>query len=623
MSKKENRNMKRSVQTSMALLIIATLGSALDGNAAPVAEPTGELAGTIVDLDGRPVHAGRVWIEGRNNRGKPIATAAIQSDGRFRMGPIGGECHAALLVESPGYGREYREEISIFPGASNEVRIVLAPGRTVRGRVLGIDRRQAAHLPITAQLFRYEMGNTFNTFGPDVIVKTDSMGNFVLADVPPCALVFEARMPAAALVGQQADILPGVGAQNLAALRIIPDVPIAGSICDESGAMLPNVIVDSDFSGDRTATTDAKGRFVLRGFQADLVPFVRLRITYPGYAYYQSGLIGESRVPVKVTLKRERWISGRLVDAKSGESVAIKSVILCTFERRANGEVVRGGCRLIRFEQPEKGHFRVPYTQPDNFHITVTAQGYADGEALVNSPQAYKDVEGIVIKAQRQGSAGPDVLPVQTITVMLTRDGRPVTAAWISLWGEYKERNLPNASMRRGRTVAAGGYISQAVVPSSSGPYSLTIPHQGRWYVVVEEPNHAPTIRGPLEIRLNETLKLDVPLGSGGTIRGQVRGIPADSAGSWWVVAFDRTVWKAETRIAKDGTFCLDRLPQGEYGLKVGHDGFHDKDAPRRQSWADRLPEDVWKTTADPWHGATIVKLTGERQVDDVVLNRP
>ncbi|HEV3302860.1 MAG TPA: carboxypeptidase-like regulatory domain-containing protein [Planctomycetaceae bacterium] len=612
--------MRLGFEAAVVFLVVANLGPALGGSDQPVAQPTGILAGRIVSLDGRPIRAGRVWIEGRKNRGKAITTAEIQSDGRFRVGPVAAECHAVLLVEASGYAREYREEVSIFPSATNEVQIVLAPGRTVSGRLLLADGRPASHQTVTAQLFRYEMGNTLNNFGPDRIAKTDEAGSFSLANVPPCELMIEARLPETALVTKETAILPGAGVQTLPALQLVPDVPISGSVCDQNGAMMPNVKVDSDFAGDRNATTDAAGRFVLRGFQADLVPFVHLRIAHPGYAY-ENVPVGKNGKPIQVVLKRERALSGKLVDAQTGEPVQIKSVILCTFERRANGEVVRGGCRLIRFEQPQKGHFRVPYDVPANFHITITAEGYVDAEALVDSPRAYQNVEGIVVKARRQRTDSPDVLPVQTIAGTLTRGGQPVPVAWVTLWGMYKERNTPNASVLRGRTVPAGGYISQSVV-SSSGSYSVSAPHQGRWYVVVEEPNHAPTIRG-LEVRLNQTLKLDIPLDDGGKISGRVRGVPTDSAGDWRVVAFDRTVWKAATRIGVDGTFCVDRLPPGEYGLKVGHDGFHDTDVPRRNSWAEKFPDDVWKTTTNAWRGATIVNLANNRQVNDVMLDLP
>jgi hypothetical protein len=614
--------MRVKVWALVAFLFVGNLGPALGGSDQPVRQPTGVVAGTIVDFDGRPIRAGRVWIEAKKSRGKVIATAEIQSSGQFRIGPVAAECHAVLLVEAPGYAREYREGVSIFPGATNEMQIALAPGRPVTGRVLLPDGRPAAQQDITARYFRYEMGNTLNTFGPDRIAKTDKAGSFSLANVPPCELMIEARLPETALVTKRTAIQSGVSLQTLPPLQVVPDVPIRGSICDLDGTMLAHVKVDSDFAGDRSAMTDASGQFVLRGFQADLVPFVKLRIAHPGYAYV-SVPVGKHGEPIKIALKRMRSLSGRLIDAQTGAPVEIKSVILCTFERRANGEVVRGGCRLIRFDQPEKGHFRVPYDVPQNFHVTITAEGYVDAETLVDAPRAYQNVEAIVVKARRQRTDSPDVLPVQTITGTLTRGGRPVTVAWITAWGPYKERNAPNASILRGRTVPAGGYVSRAVMPTTSGAYLLNVPHQGHWYVLVEEPNRAPTIRGPLEMSLNETLKLDIPLGDGAKISGRVRGIPADSAGNWWVVAFDRTIWKAATRIGVDGTFCLDRLPPGEYGLKVGHDGFHDADVPRRSSWADKFPEDVWNTTANAWHAATLVTLAKNREVNDVVLELP
>jgi len=306
------------------------------------------------------------------------------------------------------------------------------------------------------------------------------------------------------------------------------------------------------------------------------------------------------------------------VDAETGAPVAIKTLILCWFTRLKNGEIDRGNCRPVPFEQPEKGHFRVAYNAPDDIHITVRTPGYDDAEANLDARKRYEDIEGVVMKARRNGSKMPaDAIPFAKIAGTLTREGRPVTSAWVSAVKKRAERNLPYVVIERGRTVRAEQFPSPSVVASSAGTYSLELRNQNSWYVLIEEPNHAPTIRGPFEMKLNQTLNLDVRLADGGAISGRVRGISADSTGQWWVVAFDRTVWTAEARIAKDGTFRLDRLPAGEFGVKVGHDAYHDADNPDHPTAADL------KTQANPWHGATLVQIRPGQTVTNVLLDAP
>jgi hypothetical protein len=580
------------------------------------AEPTGELAGVVVDLDGHPIPKARVWLESRPP--KTIASAETSPDGRFRIGPIAPIFRECLLVDAPGFSREHRENISIFPNAVNEVRIVVAPGRTVQGRILKIDGQPAAQVPVTYHVWRIVTGRYLSEdLGPEGRVTTDARGEFRVDHVPPCRFLLDVRLPETAIGWLREEIQPGSGVQRLRTLRLAPDVPIIGIVHDSQGKPLAKIPVDTNFANSPTAITDAAGRFVLRGFKADLVPQVSVVISTPGFAY-KVVPVGEHSSPVDVALAPQRWISGRVVDVETGAPVAIKTFILCWFTRQANGEIDRGNCRPVPFEQPEKGQFRVAYHGPNDIHITVKAQGYDDAEANLDSRKKYEDIEGIVIKARRNGATAPaDAIPVAKITGRLTCAGRPVTSAWVSGVKKRAERKMPYVDIQRGRTVRAEWRPSHSVVASSTGDFLLELRNQDSWYVVVEEPNHAPTIQGPFEMKLNQTRNVDIDLPAGGAISGRVRGVPSDSAGQWWVVAFDRAVWRAETRIAKDGTFRLDRLPAGEFGLKVGHDAYHEADNP------DHPTEEDVKNFAEPWHGSSLVRVRPGQTVTKVLLDAP
>ncbi len=294
--------------------------------------------------------------------------------------------------------------------------------------------------------------------------------------------------------------------------------------------------------------------------------------------------VGDQPSHVEITLVPQRWVTGRVVDADNGKPVAIKTFILCWFDRRADGTINRGNCRPVPFEQAKSGEFRVAYRAAESAPHRA-APGYDDAEANLDERKDYEDITGVVIKARRNGSSAPaDAIPVAKIQGRLTRDGRPVTSAWVGGVRVRSERKLPYVDIQRGRTVRTEWNPFSFATAGSSGNYSLELRNDDRWYVVVEESNQAPTIRGPFEMKMGQTRKLDIELEPGGSISGKVRGIPADAAGQWWVVAFDRGVWRSETRINKDGSFRLDRLPAGEYGLKVGHDGFHDADNPEHPS---------------------------------------
>jgi Carboxypeptidase regulatory-like domain len=579
-------------------------------------EPKGELAGVVVDLNGRPVANAKVWLETRPPAN--IASTTTSVDGRFHLGPIPAVFRRTLLVDAPGFGREHRDNVSVFPGAVHELRVSVAPGRTVEGRVLQADGRPAAGVAVTCGICRIVTGRyLYQDFGPEVPLTTDAQGRFRVENVPPCRFTVAVVAPGMALGWRRADVLPGAGVQTLRTIKLEADVPIRGVVHDAQGKPLAKVPVTTNFANSETTVTDAAGRFVLRRFEARLLPQVDVVISTPRFAYKRVP-VGNQASHVDITLVPQRWITGRVVDADTGAPVAIKTFILCWFDRRADGTINRGNCSPVPFEQAKSGEFRVAYRGPQNLHLTVRAPGYDDAEANLDERKDYEEITGVVIKARRNGSSAPaDAIPVAKIQGRLTRDGRPVTSAWVGGVRVRSERKLPYVDIQRGRTVRTEWNPFSFATAGSSGNYSLELRNDDRWYVVVEEPNQAPTIRGPFEMKLGQTRKLDIELEPGGSISGKVRGIPAPAAGQWWVVAFDRGVWRSETRISKDGRFRLDRLPAGEFGLKVGHDGFHDADNP------DHLTESETNNVADPWHGAQVVNLRPGQAVRDVVLEVP
>jgi hypothetical protein len=218
------------------------------------------------------------------------------------------------------------------------------------------------------------------------------------------------------------------------------------------------------------------------------------------------------------------------------------------------------------------------------------------------------------VKMKKDANVAKTILPKQFITGTVTRDGRPVKTGWVGLWYVRRDFNAMNAPILRGRTAELQPFVlgSALVV---DGKYRLEVPFEGG-YLVVEELGQPLTQVGPLAVKLREEKKLDIACVQGGTISGTVKNVPAGWEGHLWAIAFTKTGIRAEMRVTSDGTFRLEHLPPGEYGVKVGHDAYLDAEVPRgsKMTEADeKRPADGWKTArrvrVEPGHVSGGVEL--------------
>jgi hypothetical protein len=82
-------------------------------------------------------------------------------------------------------------------------------------------------------------------------------------------------------------------------------------------------------------------------------------------------------------------------------------------------------------------------------------------------------------------------------------------------------------------------------------------------------------------------------------------------------------ILRREALVSADGTFRLEDLPPGHYGLKAGHDAYTDPHVPRRKAGEKHDPKDFEKL-AEPWQGAVAVTVElGETTRGVVVDFRP
>lgn len=601
------------------------------------------LGGRVVDPDGKPVANARVWTDWfdmKSRSQKLLAETRTDAQGRFRLGPVEPIYRHRLdiYIEAPGFARQYCPESSesVFPGQDSELgTFELARGRVYTGQVIDHDGTPLPNATVETYVQRHILGHTVTRIGPVHTLTTDREGRFRTPPLPVGLLALVARAPERELAAVAKVVAPG-GEEDVGPIRLKKDVPIPGVVKDEDGKPIAGVFLGGVVGHD--TTSDSEGRFVIHGFGAN--PTFQLNAGKDGYAPIlaivrgtNAGLMlhvargaSDSNKPVPgkelaVTLRRAGWIEGQATDADTGKPVALEKVVICYFERKPGGEIVLRGCRSDAFEQPEPGQFRVSYPTTDEYHLSFTAKGYHDAEAFIPKMDSLKTISGIVARMKRKADGSAPTVAQQRITGAVTRDGRPVNHGWAALWEIRKPRNAVNWPVMRGRTVAPPP-IPFASAPIRDGHYELEAPFQNKgWYVVIEEAGYPLTQAGPIALELNEKRTLDIAGQRGGSISGRVTNVPKGWEGNLWVVAFTRTGIQAEARVNADSTFALSSLPSGEYGLKVGHDGFEEAEVyPGELAKQHR---EAYNQPADPWKRAKIVKVEIDRETKGVELELP
>jgi hypothetical protein len=239
---------------------------------------------------------------------------------------------------------------------------------------------------------------------------------------------------------------------------------------------------------------------------------------------------------------------------------------------------------------------------------------------------AKKNLSGILVKLARETGAKAKEERTR-VTGVVTRGGKPVTGGGrVGGWKKSpKEMDRVNVTIERGRTVPTKGFEFAWSRVGPDGTYTLEHlkpgPGFGPWYFVYEEPGRAPAVAGPVTItNKHRSLTADIPVADGGAIEGRVANVPAAMAGQVWVIAFDSGVIRREVLAAAAGTFRLQDLPPGRYGLKAGHDAYVDPHVPRWKVGEQRDPA-MWQKSAEPWQGAVTVTVEPGRTSRGVVID--
>lgn len=601
----------------------------------------GTFTGRIVATDGIGIE-GAVVVLPNDQPQLPLAEAVSDSHGRFNMNVARFEqvvihriCHS-LKIQANGFAPTYVDQrrLSLFEkGVTNLGEIVMDRGRTYSGRVVNELGKPIVGAIVMYNVIRFNPGSTFIPIGNDIEVATDGNGRFKASHmgvgIPSIgcyipgyqyAYYSESQLANAEDDGQLPDLV----------LRA--EFPIHGVVTNEAGEPMPGVIVSES---NRESMTDSNGNFTLHGLGPN--SSFQCQILHPGYARASKFVdvrdkdlevldqvefsriadntddpeaVPELRRAAKRTmaclemvLKREANIQGLVVDAETGQPVEYSRIVLCGFTRDAEGSVSLDGCQIANAKQVRPGQFLLTYTTPREYHLTVIAEGYEDGEAFTPGVDKLVPIGGLVVKLKMKDSLVDSPFMVkQSITGTIQMDGNPISVARAAIWTKPREADMINAHMIRGRTSAGDGYVWDTQMVKN-GMFSLDVTYPSdKWYVLVETPERVVALDGPFTIAKGETKSVELVSRRCGSVDGLVSDFHSIRE-PLYAILFSDFGLQYEARIAIDGSFALNNIFPGKYGLKIGTDAIidseipgHEKELTEEECWEwNQLPSDPWK----------------------------
>jgi hypothetical protein len=608
----------------------------------------GEFRGRIVTTEGVGIEGAIVTLP-NDLPNPPLGRAVSDSEGRFHMEVkrfeevIIHRVSHSLRVHAKGYAATYVDQrhLSLFEKAVTHLgEIVMDVGRTYSGRVVDTFGKPIAGGKVDINVMRFNPGSTWNPICDELIAATDDNGQFetpLLGGGIPnigCsasgfqyAYYSETKMKKVGDDGRLPDLI------------LQAEHPIHGLVTNEDGDPIPNVVVSES---NRDSKTDSEGRFTLHGLGKNST--FQCQILHPGYAFVNLRVDAkEDRIDVldiavasniensteehetvphllkaatrtlprlAIALKREATIQGHIIDTETDQPVEYSRIVLCSFTRNDEGNVLLDGCRTTNAVQMSPGQFLLAYTTPREYHLTVIAEGYEDGEAFTPPVDTLVPIDGIVVKMKRIDSlANSSAMVKQTIKGSVHLDGNPIPEARAAIWTLPREADRINAHIVRGRTSAGDGFVWDTQMVKN-GMFSLNVNYPGdNWYVLVETPERVVALEGPFTIAKGETKMVEVVSRQSGSIYGKIEDVSTIRE-PLYAVLFSDIGLQYETRVAVDGSFGFKDIFPGKYGVKIGTDAIIDSEIPGHDKML--TDEECWEwnqVLSDPWKRAFVVEI--------------
>ncbi len=462
--------------------------------------PVVTLAGQVTDAGGQPVADAEIQTEPHADtwppRRPPQETQVTTSsgDGSFRFRSILPRTAYRLMVRASGFPAKLVEVPPIEPGtAPRQLRVTLTSGRDAWGKVVDTEGNPVAKAEVTlhwpnATRQRSQRRRPV----PTDPATTDEQGQFRF----PALSVgrYQVALAHAEYVGtgdSTAEVKAGEAESYLGDFTLLAGAQLHGRVIDDRGGPVASATITALSSGaeapERTAISDAEGRFRLSGLAHDLV---RLRVRadgHPPLAVFAARPGADE--PLVIELSAGALLTGRVTD-DTGAPVAAASVWLLP-ELQNRGQAVAWDSRDHATQTNSEGRFRFAHVTPGRWSLDV------------RSGQSRGSVDGVDLQEGTEREVDLRLRGRSDLTVTVTDESnRPVADASIRV--AFADR--PFATVL-GSTDASG----RARIAADVGLAAVHVAH--RQYR--DESTNVELVPG-----VND---LAVRLLAGGTIRGYVR----------------------------------------------------------------------------------------------------
>ena len=569
---------------------VAPSGSPMPAEVRIGLTPSVPIRGLVTDDTGRPIASAKIWADPRGAGAMPnlspdAGPATSAADGSFRVEDVVYDQTYRLTAQAPGYASAVLDLPPVEPGLALEpVEIVLQRGRRAVGAVVDDEGNPVAGAQV-ALLWPLDPSDFRSSFDPPAIAATtNDQGAFVFPATAPgeyemrvTHLEYAPRPPA------QVEVPAGESDFDFGDLTLVAGAKIHGIVTGADGELIAGAIVKARGRGrvgqsaERTATTDADGRFRLGGLSSELADLGVRAAGYP--LLVRPGLRADNDEPIVIELVPGASLGGRVLDNGGNGVAGIPVRLAIERDYRAGGDprLWEGTDMFPRGVTDAEGRFRFEHLVPGTWSAEAKHRDEAAKlEAIELASGEMREIELIL--------GTPDQLTVIVTTAL----GEPVAGAVVRVQAEGEA--MPGGY---GRTDGSG----RTEVDISPGPAVVSVEHEK----LRDDSRQVQLTPGANELR--------VELHPGAEISGSVRSYDGAPLGlatveAVTVFSFDTEFRRANTVSDEGGAFRITGLEPGRYILTARAPGYADG-GPDEPVEIDSSPVDGLEIVLEP--GASIV----------------
>jgi protocatechuate 3,4-dioxygenase beta subunit len=342
---------------------------------------------------------------GEVGAGASVEPWVTRLDGTFKAFPVTpGRVRA--LVRHPAYVEGISEAITLAPGASGKVQVVLLAGGTLEGRLVDSAGRGVSNARIDLTAVRGTLERT---------TITASDGTFAFAAVPDQVIVSAARPddPSKLVVKKSVEVPEG-GRAKVEITLPAPRDALRVVVRDDSGrpvesAQVSVLSVDPNAPLRQTAFTGSDGSAAIEDARGlDL----RILVEAPGFAVAVRS-VEHAGERVQIDLARGVTVEGKVTTVRGRRPLEGASITLISEGRRSFALSDRDGAYRMRDVAP--GPVHVVVTHPDfataELDTTVVSTGRSDRAHELPAIDLAEGggIEGEVLDAQGKPAVGARV----------------------------------------------------------------------------------------------------------------------------------------------------------------------------------------------------------------------